>query len=495
MLRDSGAEVVLGALPAGAVPDSVRSLPVLPRLDRAFEVPAVDPSAAECAYTAYTSGTSGWPKGVEVSYGNLGAFLDALHHLRIPTGGMGINAVSPGFDGWLWCALTYLMYGQGMAVVDLADTASPAPDLAARIEEHDPRVLCLTPTLLAALERVPRAEVVMVAGEPCPPGLLQRLDAVPRVINVYGPTETTIAATWADSARGDDPSTIGRALPGYRVHLLDGAHTPVPPGEVGELYIAGPAVAQGYRNRCDLTADRFTADPFAGRDRMYRTGDLVRARPDGQLEFCGRADGQVKIRGFRVELAELENVALELEEVSSAAAYVLASGQALGLAVATAPDTDEDRCSERLRAAIRARLPHYMHPADIRFYPRMPVEETGKVDRSELARRVGTQSRPPSTGTAIEQLVCRVWEEMLGRPVDDVNAGFGELGGHSLLAARVVSRLRTDTGLHVTLADLSPGTSVAELARALDRLRDGVPQDPGRPGERDQAATKDATPA
>jgi non-ribosomal peptide synthetase component F len=119
--------------------------------------------------------------------------------------------------------------------------------------KHDPRTICLTPTLLSALEEIPPADVVVVAGEACPPALAARLAGIPRVLNVYGPTETTIAATWADTARGDDPVTIGRALPGYLTYVLDGSGNPVQAGSAGELYIGGPAVGRGYRNLPQLS--------------------------------------------------------------------------------------------------------------------------------------------------------------------------------------------------------------------------------------------------
>src|SRR5262249_39238290 len=211
------------------------------------------------------------------------------------------------------------------------------------------------------------ADVVVVAGEPCSPELAQRLSDGRRVLNVYGPTETTIAATWSDSARGDVPGTIGQALPGYRTYVLDEQQQPVQPGTSGELYVGGPAVARGYRNRPDLTADRFVPDPLADGARMYRTGDLVIPRPDGQLDFLGRGANQVKIRGFRVELAEVERVAVELPEVCAAAAFVTVAGDALGLAVVAPEAAGGDGCA-RIREHCASRLPEFMVPAVVDFF-------------------------------------------------------------------------------------------------------------------------------
>ncbi|MDT5049568.1 MAG: hypothetical protein QOG75_5466 [Mycobacterium sp.] len=469
MLRDADTQLLLAdQLPAGAAPKRART--ISPDVTGAPPVDPVTPNPDDCAYVVYTSGTTGWPKGVEVTYRNLGVFLDALASLELKPGGMGINAVSPAFDGWLWCTLLYLLHGQGMALVDFAARGGSG-DLSALVAEHEPTTVCLTPTLMSALERIPVADVVVVAGEPCPPSLLTRLSHIPRVLNVYGPTETTIAATWADSARGDDPATIGRPLPGYLAYVLDADSQPVEPGVEGELHVGGPAVARGYRNRPGLTETRFLPDPFLGGDaRMYRTGDLVRERSDGQLEFRGRTDEQVKVRGFRVELGELEKAARDIDVVRAAAAYTVSTGDSLGLAVTTAPGTDEAECITRIREHCASRLPDFMVPSAVDVITVLPALLTGKVDRAELARtsRAVTTGRPPDTHR--ERQVCVVWSGLLSRPINDIEANFFELGGHSLLAARAVGALRRSTGLPVSARHLLADPTVAALAKELDLL-------------------------
>ncbi|PFG97849.1 amino acid adenylation domain-containing protein [Saccharopolyspora erythraea NRRL 2338] len=469
LLRDAGAQLLLAdQLPAGAAPRRVRT--ISSEVTGAQPADPVTPNPDDCAYMVYTSGTTGWPKGVEVTYRNLGIFLDALASLELEPGGMGVNAVSPAFDGWLWCTLLYLLHGQGMAVIDLA-AEEGSGDLSALVAEHEPTTVCLTPTLVSALEPIPAADVVVVAGEPCPPSLLPRLSHVPRVLNVYGPTETTIAATWADSAHGDDPATIGRALPGYLTYVLDGNGRPVERGTEGELYVGGPAVARGYCNRPSLTEQRFLPDPFLGGDaRMYRTGDLVRERADGQLEFRGRDDEQVKVRGFRVEVGELERAAQGIDAVQAAAAYVMSNGDSLGLAVTTAPGTDQAECTKQVREHCASRLPDFMVPSAVEVVSVLPALPTGKIDRAELARtsRVVTTGQAP--GTEREHQVCEVWSSLLPHPVHDVTANFFELGGHSLLAARAVGALRRRTGLPVSVKHLLAEPTVAALARELDLL-------------------------
>ncbi|GGL14177.1 non-ribosomal peptide synthetase [Planomonospora parontospora] len=504
-LRDAGAKILLGdRLPPGAAPPKTRTLLPEEAAGRRVSAWAAPPDPDDCAYIIYTSGTTGWPKGVEVTYRGLDTLLGALAGLELPAGGLGVNAVSPAFDGWLWCTLLYLCHGQGVALVDLEE------GLDAALEAVRPRTVCLTPSLLASCTGdIPSARVLVVAGEPCPPELVRRFGGGRRILNVYGPTETTIAATWADSRRGDDVRTIGRPLPGYRAHVLDDRRRPVPPGVPGELYLAGAAVARGYRNRPGLTASRFVPDPFgeAG-ERMYRTGDVVVERPDGQLEYHGRLDDQVKVRGLRVELGEIERVALRAPGVRAAAAFVTETGDAVGLAVVPSagaaagraapgtpqgspaldpapaldlepdslPDPLPDQEGEaRLAAEVRARcaagLPEAMVPAAVAVVAALPTLPTGKVDRTALARlspRGPVTGRPPAGER--ELLVCEVLGELLARPVEDAGADFFELGGHSLLAARAVSALRRRTGLRLTMAHLLAAPTAEGLAAALDGL-------------------------
>ncbi|HEX8768990.1 MAG TPA: AMP-binding protein, partial [Jatrophihabitans sp.] len=234
-LRDSGTRYVLAAeitpamLGLGAAILPVASLLAgagqhdLP--DRAG-IPIAAAQADALAYLIYTSGTTGLPKGVEISFGNLDAFVAALQTLGLPEGGVGVNAVSPAFDGWLWCALLYLVYGQALGIVDLID--SDEAGIGAALDALRPTVVCLTPSLLAACDsELDSARVVVAAGEVCTPELVSRFGTGRRMLNVYGPTESTIAATWADSARGHDLTTIGVPLPGYSAHVLDPQGQPV----------------------------------------------------------------------------------------------------------------------------------------------------------------------------------------------------------------------------------------------------------------------------
>jgi amino acid adenylation domain-containing protein len=471
VVRDSGAVLVLGNS------DLDTTLPVLTAEEcAAGEIPVVTSHPDQCAYTIYTSGTTGRPKGVEVTYRGLNTFLGALAGLHLPSGGAGINAVSPAFDGWLWCTLLYLMHGQTVAVVDVADDAAAL--LGEQIAAVAPRTVSLTPSLYSVCEAAARAaEVLVVAGELCPPSLAERLADGRRVLNVYGPTETTIAATWADTARGDDPRTIGRALDGYLSYVLDPSWNPA---ETGELFIGGPGVARGYAGLSGLTAARFVPDPFGEPGaRMYRTGDLVRRRPDGLLDYLGRTDSQVKVHGTRIELAEVEAVATRLPGIG-AAVCVLISPDTLGLAVVRDHMAGTADCgkgagdiADQVRAHCRLALPLAAVPARVIVVDEMPATTTGKADRGRIAAMLAEEpvdrgARTPSTRH--EREVQTLWSELLGVPVVDVEGDFFEIGGHSLLAATMVAALRRRTGLPVSMRHLLTQPTVAGLAEQLDQM-------------------------
>ncbi len=471
ILRDAGVTILLAdRIAPGVVPAGVRRVGIE---DAAGDGP--DPVAAgdeDCAYVVYTSGTTGWPKGVEVTYRNLATFLAGLSTLGLTPGGVGANPLSPAFDGWLWNVLLHLLHGQGTAVVDLQDGGSG--DFAERMAAVAPRTISMPPTLVAAcIDALPTVDTVVLAGERCPRALAEKLAGRCRVLNVYGPTEATIAATWADSDRGDDIVSIGRPAPGYDVYVLDEDGAPVRAGGTGELHIGGPGVSRGYRNRPDLTAERFPTLPSG--ERVYRTGDLVTVRADGLLEFAGRRDEQVKVRGFRVEPREVEQVVEEQPGIAVAAVFVLETGDALGLAVV--PDEGARVDVAELRGRCRDRLPDFMVPGVIDVVAALPATANGKVDRAALARDAAA-SAPALAGrrpaTPREVAVCDAWSSVLDQPVADVDADFFELGGHSLLAARAVAALREHTGVRLSMQDLLNNPTPAGLARELDRQEAGA---------------------
>jgi amino acid adenylation domain-containing protein len=273
--------------------------------------PAVALHPLNPAYLIYTSGSTGRPKGVMVSHTGVASLLTTqVEQLEVGPGSRVLQFASLSFDAAFWEMCMALLSG-GAIVVAPGENLLPGEPLAALCRQQRITHATLPPVVLAAMsagEGVLTGATVVVAGEACSADLVDRWSPDRRMINAYGPTESTVCATMSTPLAGRTTPPIGRPVVNSRVYVLDERYRPVPPGVAGELYIAGTGLARGYLNRPGLTAERFVADPFgpAG-SRMYRSGDLVRWRADGHVEFLGRADHQVKIRGFRVELGEIES--------------------------------------------------------------------------------------------------------------------------------------------------------------------------------------------
>lgn len=318
---------------------------------------------------------------------------------------------------------------------------------------------------------LPLLRLLSVGGEACPPALAERWATGRRMVNCYGPTESTVTATFSDPLSGAElarhgRTPIGRPVFGTHVYVLDAELRPVPPGVVGELYLAGPGLARGYLNRPALTAERFLPNPYgeAGR-RMYRTGDLARYRSDGQLEFMGRADSQVKVRGFRIEPGEIEAVLGHLPSVAHVAVTVRQEQDIVAYVVPAAGHAFD---AAELRAHLRATLPHYMVPSAFVALQQLPRTPNGKLDHRALpspALPAPGTGRDPATAT--EETLCRLFAECLGVPVCGVDDNFFDSGGHSLLASRLISRIRHSLGVDITIRTLFEAPTVARLAARL----------------------------
>ncbi|AJF63435.1 non-ribosomal peptide synthetase [Streptomyces vietnamensis] len=441
------------------------------------------------AYVIYTSGSTGRPKGVEIGRAAASLLLKELEEAGAATGEgrrVGWNA-SPSFDASVqqW---TRLCRGDTLVMIDEETRRDPSL-LAAFVDEQALTDLDITPShadpLLDLLteDGGPRPLTLLVGGEAISPALWDRLAAAHRsgllrALNVYGPTECTVDATagWIDWP--GEPH-IGAVLPGLRMRLLDEKLAPVGPGESGELYLAGPRVGRGYRRRPGLTAERFVADIVSGDapgGRMYRTGDRCRLLPDGRLVYLGRADGQVKLRGHRIELPEIE-AALTREDGVAEAAVILGE-DAGGTACLIAYHRGGDATA--LRAALSESLPAYMVPSAYVAVDRFATTPSGKLDRSALPTRLETpaaDAEPPTTGTGTdglngraEELIARVWTQVLGAASIGPDGNFFKLGGHSLLAIKLVSRVRAELSVALPVKAVYAHPRLRDLAAHIEEL-------------------------
>ncbi|MFC8721197.1 amino acid adenylation domain-containing protein, partial [Kitasatospora sp. NPDC057198] len=460
----------------------------------------VRPEPEHLAYVIHTSGSTGRPKGVQVPHAGLANLLE--HHggtvfarAVAAAGGRVLRAAhtaSFSFDS-SWEQLLWLLLGHELHVYGEELRRDPQA-LAARLRADRIDTLDVTPSFGAQLvewglldDPAHRPLLFLVGGEAVGDTLWQRLRSTPGVLghNFYGPTEYTVDTLGADLADSPTPS-VGRPIGNTRTYVLDARLRPVPPGTPGELYVAGPGLARGYRNRPGLTAGRFVADPYGPPgSRMYRTGDLVRHRPDGSLDYLGREDDQVKIRGFRVEPGEAEAALAALPGVAQAAVVVRpapgGTRRLVGYLVA-APGTDPDPAT--LRKALGEALPEYLVPAALVVLPALPLNVNGKLDRHALPEPGADAYAAPAGAapcTEREELVCRAYAEVLGLPAVGADEDFFALGGHSLLATRLVGRLRAALGTEVAIRTLFEARTPAAFAARLD---DAARPDDDRPAAR-----------
>ncbi|MFJ9567910.1 amino acid adenylation domain-containing protein, partial [Streptomyces fuscichromogenes] len=466
-------------------------------------------TGAHPAYVIYTSGSTGTPKGVLVTHHNAVTLFGALRDRF----GFGPDDTwswfhSFAFDFSVWEIWGALLHGGRLVVVPHHVSRSPDAFLRLLAEERV-TVLSQTPSAFHELIRAagtgPLAGAesalrwVVFGGEALDAERLgewwahQRADG-PVLVNMYGITETTVHVTFEEvkpPTGGGLPrgSLVGRALPSLRVHVLDRFLRPVPSGVTGEMYVAGGQLARGYAGRTGLTAERFVACPFGGPgDRMYRTGDLGRWTAEGRLLYMGRADDQVKIRGFRIEPGEVEAALAAHPQVAQAVVVVRedAVDDRRLVAYVVPEDGTSAGATRDLPAVLRGyaagRLPEYMVPSAVVPLPDgLPLTVNGKVDRSalpapEYATDADGRSSASAPTTALEEIMCGVFAEVLG--VDRVGAdeAFFERGGHSLLAMRLLSRVRSVLGVELGVRVLfEAGTPAGLAARIAGTSADAGP--------------------
>ncbi|MCX5401661.1 non-ribosomal peptide synthetase [Streptomyces sp. NBC_00102] len=451
--------------------------------------PAAVPGPDALAYTMFTSGSTGLPKGVGVTHADVAALADDSAWREGAADAVLMHSAYV-FDASTFEIWAPLLHGGRIVVAP--EGVLEARVLADAVQEHGVSAVFLTTALFNVIaETAPEAfrglRLLCAGGELASPDAMQRIAGTTpglRVLHVYGPTETTTFATRYDVPAGlpAGPPPIGRPLDGMRLYVLDASLGPVAPGVTGELYLAGRGVSRGYTGQPALTAGRFVADPYgpAG-GRMYRTGDLVRWTPDGQIAYVARADGQVKLRGYRIELGEIESLLAGCEGVADSFAVVREDIPGDRRLVAyVVPAAGGRPTPAGLARALGRSLPAYMVPSVFVPLDALPLTVNGKVDRRALPVPVhpapdrkgpGRTARPARSGrSAREEILRGLFADVLGLDGTRVDGhdDFFALGGHSLLATRLAARIRTALGVEVPVKALFEHPTPAALAAVLD---------------------------
>jgi amino acid adenylation domain-containing protein len=497
MLQDAGVRVVVTEETdlAELTATGIEQVPLTRRgkttSSRAREEVGIGPE--DLAYLIYTSGSTGIPKGVQVSHGNLRASNTArlAYYAEQPTRYLLIPSLS--FDSSV-AGIFWTLSTGGTLVLPGEKEVRSAEALVAAIEGHRVTHLLCIPSLYRSLletgdsTRLSSLQSVIVAGETCPADLVARhQQLLPEIalFNEYGPTEATVWATVHRCREVDSRGTvpIGRPIANAKVYLLDEHQRFVPPLVVGQLYIGGPSVAQGYLDRPDLTEQRFVElrlPRIETSERLYATGDLGRWRANGVLEFLGRRDQQVKLSGFRIELAEVEAALRSHPGVEEATVLVSSVEPAtsghrhlVGYYVLEGAQSTPTSTAD-LRRHLARNLPVHMLPARLVELKTLPRQPNGKLDRQALAELTPEQSQPSTAGSEspsnrYEIQLMRIWLELLDDPSIDRQSNFFEHGGHSLLIPALIERVHQDFAVELPLGAIFEAPTIAELAAVIER--------------------------
>ncbi|MBX8519926.1 amino acid adenylation domain-containing protein [Pseudomonas cichorii] len=498
LMDDSGITLLLTQdhlLASLPLPPQVKTLSLSDSLEGYAESNPVNLSTPDnLAYVIYTSGSTGKPKGTLLPHHNLMRLFAATDDwFKFDERDVWTLFHSYAFDFSVWEIFGALLHGGRLVIVPRDVSRSPE-DFHALLVQEQVTVLNQTPSAFKQLMRVAcdsekalALRSVIFGGEALDvtslsPWFERFGDQSPQLINMYGITETTVHVTYRPITQADTlnaASPIGEAIPDLSWYVLDADFNPVALGCSGELHIGHAGLARGYHNRAALTAERFVPDPFSqDGGRLYRTGDLARYRAEGVIEYAGRIDHQVKIRGFRIELGEIE--ARLQAQASVREVIVLAlDGQLVAYLVPQDVGADHQTLREELKAELKAHLPDYMVPTHFVVLDAMPLTGNGKLDRKALPKPDASQLQNSYVApqSELEQQLAAIWADVLKVERVGLNDNFFELGGHSLLATQVISRIRQQLNLELSLRNLFEARDLAGFAQAAGQGQ--ISQAPG----------------
>jgi amino acid adenylation domain-containing protein len=445
------------------------------------EKPQVDISGENLAYIIYTSGSSGQPKGVQITHKNLLNLVGwHVNAFQVTASDRASQLASVGFDAVVWEVWPQLAVGCSLHF----------PDEATRLAPEPLRDWLVAQGITISFVPTPLAEALLTLAWPPETSLRVMLtggDALHRypapdfpfqLVNNYGPTECTVVATSGRVAPNPEavaPPSIGSAIDNFQIYILDEHLDPVAPGTIGELHIAGAGVGRGYVNRHELETRKFIPNPFSSipGDRMYKTGDLGFFLPNGEIAFAGRIDNQIKMRGYRIEP---EEIVMRLNQCGGVKASVVVARGENGDTRLTAylvAERGAKLTHSSLQAQLKQHLPDYMIPATFVRLAGLPAPTNGKLDRTALPlpgpeNTIG-DDLPVPPSTPLEEGVLAILSELLGIENLSVNDNFFFLGGHSLLGTQLIARARDRFGVELSLRTVFDAPTASKLSAEIER--------------------------
>ncbi len=446
------------------------------------EPKAVSLTTDSLAYAIYTSGSTGQAKAVQLTYKGLLNLID--WHRRafsITSEDRASQVASFGFDAAVWEVWPYLTVGASVHFPN-SDTRGSANNLRDWLVQQRITVSFVPTAMAESLIGLDWPTETSLRFLLTGADVLHRYpsDKLPFVlINNYGPTECTVVATSGavlPQQASDERPTIGRPIDNVQVHILDESGEPVPAGDVGELYIGGSGLARGYLNRPEQTAECFVANRFSELpgERLYRTGDLGRYLPDGQIAFVGRVDEQVKIRGFRIEPNEIVTALNRHPGVSASAVITRADNGAEKRLIAYIVSSGMQLTRDALQEHLQTYLPDYMVPAVFVEIDSLPLNSSGKLDRTALPAPTSANSLGDhiyvAPRTEVEKRVVAILAELLGLEKVGIDDNFFFLGGHSLLGTQLIARIRNVFDVELSLRTVFDSPTAVELSDTIERL-------------------------
>ncbi|MCY8517202.1 non-ribosomal peptide synthetase [Bacillus atrophaeus] len=425
----------------------------------------------DLAYVIYTSGTTGLPKGVMLRHKGVINLSSAMREpLQIKNKTKILQFASYSFDASVYEIFTALLNGACLFLVDRTDKRMLL-ELSDTMRKYHINVATLPPTVLKDIsnESLPTLHTVVSAGESCTDDILEKWAKSRTFINAYGPTESTVCATYKRYEKANKNISIGRSINNSQVYILDKNKNLLPPGVIGCIYIGGVGLAKGYLHNPKLTTEKFIDNPYIKGEKMYCTGDLAKWSADGNIEFVGRKDHQIKMRGFRIEPQEIEYQIMQHRDIKEAAVIDIVledNSKQLWAFIVSREEND----SQLLRDFLQDKLPDYMIP--IRFYSlkRLPLTSNGKIDRNSLKEKykkaIHERHKIEKPTKEMEKILYEIWKDVLKTEGMDINDDFIQVGGHSINAVQIMSRLQKK-GIKLTIDDLYKYKTIKRLSNML----------------------------